>query len=131
MRSPDLVRLILRLAAIATFILGAITLLAPGFVVELAEGFSSENTHIVRFIGTALIGFGVTNWVYSKSSDIREALPAIYGNLASLILAIIVDIIGLALNMLSPSAWLVLGLHAIFAVAFLKCIFLIRLSKSK
>jgi len=123
-----LTRLILRLAAIATFVLGIITLLAPDFVVAVANGYSNGNYHLVRFIGTALIGFGITNWFYSKFDDLKATLPAIYGNLASLLLAIAVDVLGLVTNMLNASAWLILGMHVVFFILFIKCVLLIRYS---
>lgn len=123
----QIVRLILRSAAIATFVLGTITLLAPGFVVKAADGYSGENYHLVRFIGTALIGFGVTNWLYSNFANLTATLPAIYGNLMSLSLAILVDVVGLITGSLSNTTWLILGLHIIFLVAFMKCVLLIKL----
>ena len=126
-----LTRLILRLAAIATFILGIITLLAPDFVVMVADGYSNGNYHLVRFIGTALIGFGIMNWFYSTFDDLSATLPAIYGNLVSLLLAIAVDSLGLVTNMLNTSALLILGLHIIFFILFMKCVLLIRYSSKK
>lgn len=122
-----IVRFILRSAAIATFTLGTITLLAPDFVVRVADGYSGDNYHLVRFIGTALIGFGVMNWLYSNFNDLVATLPAIYGNLMSLCLAIIVDVAGLVRGTLSSTAWLILGLHIVFLVAFIKCVLLIKL----
>jgi len=120
-----IVRAILRLAAIATLILGAITLLAPNFVVSISDGYSNGNFHLVRFIGTALIGFGVMNWLYSTFEDLSSTLPAIYGNIVSLGLAIGVDIFGLISNHLSPSAWLISAIHITFFIAFIKCAVLI------
>ena len=117
---------ILRLAAIATLIIGLITLAAPEQIIRIFDGYDPGNYHFVRFVGTALIGFSVTNWLYSTFHDTRAVLPAIYGNLASLALAIGVDVVGLIEGSLSRAAWFVLLLHLAFTVAFVHCVRLIR-----
>lgn len=117
---------VLRTAAIATLVIGLITLFAPEEIVRIFDGYDPGNYHFVRFIGTALIGFAVTNWLYSFFQETKVVLPAIYGNVASLALAIIVDVVGLIAGVLASAAWLILLLHAIFLVAFLYCIRLIR-----
>lgn len=108
--------------------MGLATILAPDLIIRWFDGGSVGSTHFVRFLGAALIGFGVTNWLYSKSENLEAILPAIYGNLTSLGLAILVDIIGLSLHMLSSASWLILGLHVVFAAAFAYCITLIKKS---
>lgn len=120
------VTFVLRFAALATFIIGLITLLAPEEVIRVFDGFDPSNYHFVRFIGTALIGFAVTNWLYSSFGDVKVVIPAIYGNLTSLILAIIVDIIGILVGVLSSMAWLILLLHFIFTIAFAYTVWLIN-----
>jgi hypothetical protein len=115
------VRYILAAAALTTLFIGLATLLLPERAIGWFDGGGGESSHFVRFIGTALIGFSVMNWLYSRSDDLRYALPAIYGNLASLSLAIIVDAIGLARHELSLGAWIILGLHGVFAAAFAYC----------
>jgi Na+-driven multidrug efflux pump len=119
-------RLILRLAALTTFVIGGITLVAPDEIVRIFDGSGTESNHMVRFIGTALIGFAVMNWLYSSYSRLDSVLPAIYGNLTSLWLAITVDIIGLFTGSLSKPGWFILFLHVIFAAAFSYCVILIK-----
>lgn len=126
MSADRTVSCILRLAAIVTLIIGCITLLAPAQVVSIFDGFEAHNLHFVRFIGASLIGFSIGNWLYSYFHDLRAVLPAIYGNLTSLVLAIIVDVLGLISGALSSATWLILGLHTIFAFTFWYCIRLIR-----
>lgn len=118
--------MVLQAAAVTTFGLGLATILVPDLIVRWFDGDNSESHHFVRFIGTALIGFSVTNWIYSNLKDLRAVLPAVYGNLTSVSLAIFIDLIGLALGMLGRAAWLILALHAVFAVAFTYCIVLIK-----
>jgi Na+-driven multidrug efflux pump len=124
------VSLVLRLAAVATFGIGLITLLAPSEIIHIFDGYDPGNYHFIRFIGTALIGFAVTNWLYSSFHSKEVVLPAIYGNLTSLILAVLVDAIGLVAGVLAPAAWLILLLHAFFAGAFIYCVLLIRKANS-
>lgn len=126
MSTDQTVSTVLRLAASATLIIGLITLLAPEEIVRIFDGYDPSNYHFVRFIGTALIGFAVMNWLYSLSSDMKAVLPAIYGNLTSLILAIIVDTFGLAAGVLSHAAWWILSLHIVFTWAFAYLVWLIR-----
>lgn len=118
----NIIKNVLQIAAITTFFLGLAIVIFPHLIILWFEGYSAQNYHFVRFVGTALIGFAVTNWLYSKLTDLRYVLPAIYGNLTSIGLAILVDVIGLATHSLSKAAWLILVLHIIFAVAFSYCI---------
>ncbi len=118
-QSDKTTKLILRLAAVATGALGLTILLVPQLVIHWFDGYSLHNNyHFVRFVGAALVGFGVMNWVASKSRYLPDVLPIMYGNLTSLTLAIIIDVIGLATHMLSSPTWLILGLHIVFAAAF-------------
>ncbi len=103
-------------------------ILAPDLIIKWFDGDRVGSTHFMRLLGAALIGFGVTNWIYSKSKSLEAVLPAIYGNLVSLSLATFVDIIDLTVNMLNRASWLILGLHVVFASAFTYCIILIKKS---
>lgn len=118
------IRAVLAGAALATFSIGVATLTMPNLLVGWFDGSQSEDYHFVRFIGTALIGFAVMNFVYSKSPDIASATPALWGNLVSLLLAVIVDAVSVYSGELNALAILLLVLHAIFAALFSYCIYL-------
>ena len=120
------VKTVLQFAAAVTFAIGLVTLLFPGMVIEIFDGYQADNFHFVRFIGTALIGFSVMNWLYSKFEDVTLVLPVLYGNMTSLVLAVAVDLIGLIIGQLMPIAWLILVLHLVFVVAFGYCIRVIK-----
>ena len=126
MNANQIVSRILMLAALTTFIIGIITLFAPQAIIRIFDGYSAPNFHFVRYIGTALIGFSVANWLYSRFTDMRTVIPAIYGNLTSLILAIGVDSIGLISKVLSPMAAYILLLHVVFTGLFAYCVVRIR-----
>lgn len=126
MNTNRTVSTVLRLAALATFVIGLATLLAPGLIVQIFDGYSEGNFHFVRFIGTALIGFSVSNWLYSGLDDLSAVLPGIYGNITSLTIAIVVDLLGLAIGVLSAMAWLIVLLHVAFDVAFIYCVWLVK-----
>ena len=127
MKNPQtLIKITLQLAALTTFFLGLFIIIKPDLLIMWFDGYSAGDYHIVRFIGTALIGFSVMNWIYSQSKDLKAVLPAIYGNLTSISLAVIVDLIGLATGSLSMAAWLILAVHAVFAGAFIYCVWLIK-----
>lgn len=122
----EAVHIVLRLSALATLLLGVGTIIAPPHIIEWFVGRGVEDVHFVRFIGTALTGFAVTNWLYSRVTPIKLALPAVYGNLTSLCLAIIIDAVGLINGTLGRSVWAVLILHIVFALAFMQCVVLIK-----
>lgn len=120
------IKTILQLAAITTFVLGVAIIIVPQLIILWFEGYSPDNYHFVRFVGTALVGFAVTNWLYSKFHDLAAVLPAIYGNITSLGMAILTDLIGIGFGTLSRAAWLILALHIVFAAAFGYCVLLIK-----
>ena len=113
-------RSFLRLAAIVTLLLGAGLMLEPSPILSFfADGTIPNNVHFVRFLGTALIGFGVINW---RNSTITHqphiVLNGLYGNLASLGLATIVDVVSLAQGVLNMRGWAILALHVFFTLGF-------------
>jgi fluoride ion exporter CrcB/FEX len=116
----------LKLAAVATAILGLIVLVWPNQIVAEVEVHKTTSTHFVRFIGAALIGFSVLNWLYSSFADWKIQAPAIYGNLASLTIASLLDIVALVQNRVESLGWGLLILHLAFGLAFLKCVFIIQ-----
>src|SRR5690349_12340001 len=125
------VSVVLRTAAVATLLIGLITLIAPEEIIRIFDGYDPGNYHFIRFIGTALIGFSVTNWLYSSFEDMRVVLPAIYGNITSLVLAVAVDAIGLTAGVLTMASWWILLLHTVFLAAFTYCIRLVHTSTAK
>lgn len=109
----------LRIAAVVTLVLGAGLMVLPGPIVAYFNNDQYPNTvHFVRFLGTALTGFGVLNWMGSAIEDAEAALPGMYGNLTSLVLASLIDVIGLTYRILNPRGWLILALHLVFVVGF-------------
>ncbi len=51
MRDPKLIKTILQLAALTTFILGLVIILAPDLIIKWFDGNSAGNNHFVRFVG--------------------------------------------------------------------------------
>ncbi len=98
----------------------------PDIIVSWFSRSKEDSTHFIRFIGAALLGFSVTNWFYSRSRDIRTVQPALIGNLASLSLAVIIDIAGLISGEVTQAGWLMLLVHATFGTAFMYSINLLR-----
>ncbi len=120
------IRYTLQLAAFITLIIGLLLLLAPEVTVEPFSNGNVTDHHFIRFIGTALVGFAFTNWLYSRTPNPVVALPAIYGNIISLVLAILVDVVGLAAGILHASALFILALHVGFAALFSYCVILLH-----
>ena len=84
------------------------------------------NEHFAIYLGTALIGFSLTNWLYSRSHDLTQMLPAVYGNLLSLLIAGVIDVIALLNGSQNMALWLVLLLHLVFAGAFIYCVVVVH-----
>lgn len=127
--SPDpsqLVRNVLKAAAVATFAIGFTVLIDPVLVMAWFGDGGTANAHFVQYVGTALIGYSVINWLYSNAEDIRHALPGMYGNLASLGVATALDVVSIARQISRPSLWVILLIHVVFATLFIKCILLMR-----
>jgi hypothetical protein len=120
------VSLVLRAAAIATLLIGLAILFFPQLIVYVFDGYSGSNYHFMRFIGTALLGFALMNWLYAGFHDKKAVMPALLGNLVSLGIAVVVDIIGLVQGSVPMVAAIILLLHVIFMVAFGYAVWLIR-----
>lgn len=93
----------------------------PGQILKVF-GDGGSNQHFAIYLGTALVGFATINWLYSNASNQQILKPAIYGNLASLLPAVVIDGVAVAKNNVSSSIWLILILHIVFGVAFLYCL---------
>jgi hypothetical protein len=111
----------MRAAAVVTLGLG-VTMIA--FPSELLHWFGngSGNQHFAIYLGTSLIGFSVINWLFSRADDPQTLKPVIYGNLASLVIASVIDTVTLARGSVSQSIWLILILHLVFVAAFVYCL---------
>ena len=108
----------LKLAAIATLLIGLSLVAIPGFLLKWFGVDPYGNDHFAVYLGTALIGFSVTNWLYSNMHDAKAVLPAVYGNIISLTIGSLIDIGSLWSGDLGRNLWLVLTVHLAFLVAF-------------
>jgi|SRR5581483_1775731 len=118
----SVVRYVLKAAAIATLVLGLALLFFSGEIIKLFAKEWSQEKHFAVYLGTALIGVSVTNWLYSQSRSLEAVRPAITGNLVSLAAATVIDIIFLFNKPRSLVIWLILLLHITFASAFAYCL---------
>ena len=124
--SDMLVRYVLRSAAVATLLIGFVMIFSPAALLNWFGSGGHDNRHFALYLGTALIGFSLTNWLYSRVPDLNMIKPAIYGNLASILTATIIDVKSLIAGSLNQSVWLILLLHILFVAAFLYCLNAIR-----
>lgn len=95
-------------------------------IVALFNGNDSTNEHFAVYLGTALIGFAIANWMYSRMSDLKSIQPSIYGNLASLVPAAIIDVVTIFEGKGQTIIWLVLALHVVFGAAFAYSLWIIN-----
>jgi len=124
-------RLVLKVAAVTTLVLGLTLLGFSGAIIKLFDNEWAQEKHFAVYLGAALIGFSVANWLYSLSRDLAAVRPAIIGNLVSLVVASVIDIVFLIGQSSSAVVWLILLLHLAFASAFSYCLFNIsRLPKA-
>lgn len=120
-----IVRRVLKASAIATFLIGLSLLLYANQVVGIF-GDWGKSQHFATYLGSALIGFSVSNWLYSRIKDLAVILPLIYGNLVSLLIASVIDAYLLLQMEVTNMVWLVLLLHLCFAVAFGYCLKILK-----
>ncbi|MBW3568992.1 hypothetical protein KY385_02585 [Candidatus Parcubacteria bacterium] len=123
------VQYILRAAAIVTLILGVLLIGASDMLLKWFGNEEAGNQHFAIYLGTALVGFSVMNWIYSNFNDLSVLKPAIYGNLVSLSAALVIDIVSLARGSVNSSIWLILLLHLVFLAAFAYCLKIIHRHK--
>jgi Na+-driven multidrug efflux pump len=119
-------RRVLKVASITTLVLGLALLFFSAEIVKLFNKEWSQERHFAVYLGTALLGFAVSNWLYSLSRDLSAVRPAIIGNLVSLVTASVIDVSFLMMQPASPVIWLILLLHMAFVCAFTYCLFNIR-----
>ncbi len=120
---------VLKASALTTLAIGLALILFPHAVLEWFDSSSSNNDHFAVYLGTALIGFSVTNWLYSRSQNLQFILPAIYGNITSLAIGSVIDLVGLWSDKLNEALWSILLLHIGFLAAFIYCAAAIRSQK--
>lgn len=126
MEHNQIVRYVLRVSAVTTLVIGLGLLFYADPIAGWFSNNSSANEHFAVYLGTALVGFAVMNWLFSNSKNLQLVSPAIYGNLASLLTAIIIDVTAILLRGFNKAAWSILFLHVLFAVAFSYCLMIMR-----
>jgi len=115
-------RYVLKTAAIATLLIGLGLIF---FTTDLIRWFDSskfQDRHFAIYLGTALCGFAVMNWLYSYSHNLGAIKPALIGNLASLLIASIIDVTLLAAHETGPAILIVLAIHLAFSLVFAYCL---------
>ena len=117
-----LVRRVLFISALATLFIGLALIAFAQDIVDLVSLGVNGEDHFAIYLGSALLGFAVTNFLYSRSQDIHMVVDALYGNLVSLLTATVIDVVALFSQPTSIAIWLILVLHLAFAIAFMACI---------
>lgn len=107
-------------AGIVTLGLGISLILFPEMILQyFANGQVPNDIHFVRYLGTALVGFGILNWYGARFAAKPEmALIALVANFASLLLATIIDVLMYLDGSLSGRNILILLLHLAFVIGF-------------
>lgn len=109
-----------RIAGLVTLILGVGLILFPEMILQyFANGQVPNDFHFVRYLGTALIGFGVLNWYGARFVSKPEiALIALVANFTSLVLATSIDLVMYLDGTLAGRNVLILLLHVSFSIGF-------------
>lgn len=123
MKNYITVRNVLRASAVATLIFGLALLVFSSRLVSLIDNGGVDENHFAVYLGTSLIGFSVSNWIYSNFKELSAIRPAIIGNQASLISASIIDVVFLIKQPTNIAIWLILLMHIAFVSAFAYCLF--------
>lgn len=117
----------LRAVALITLALGLTLLFFPKFLGLLFfNEINNASLFFISITGSTLVGYSVLNFFASfhKNNNIKEL--AVWGNLATLLVATVLTLI--YYTRFDSFGWLILLQHTVFASGFTTCIYLYKKS---
>lgn len=111
-------RTVLTLAAVIAIIFALGLILMPAFMGTLyGTGTSPNQLLLARLFGSALLGFGLMNWV-AKDLDYATLRPILLGNLAADAVGLIVCVMGTLSGVMNSMGWTSVVLYLLLALGF-------------
>jgi hypothetical protein len=111
-------RTVLTIAAVVAISYGLATLLIPTIIGSLyGFGTSPGEVFLTRFLGGALVGLGVINWL-AKDQDYATLHPILIGNLVADTIGLILSVMGTLAGTMNAMGWVSVVIYLVLAPAF-------------
>jgi hypothetical protein len=111
-------RTVLTVAAVIAIVFALGLILMPAFMGTLyGTGTSPNQLLLARLFGSALLGFGLMNWV-AKDLDYATLRPILLGNLAADAVGLIVCVMGTLSGVMNSMGWTSVVLYLLLALGF-------------
>lgn len=111
-----MVRTFLTLAAIADLAYGAIVVAAPEqFLAVYGRSTDATGVYALRFLGGALVGFGVIFWLARDVLDVRALRMVVLGLLVASTIGFVVSLLDQLAGNSNPLGWSTVVLTLVFA----------------
>jgi len=111
-------RTVMTIAAVVALVFALGLILMPAFMGTLyGTGTSPNQLLLARLFGSALLGFGLINWL-ARDSDYATLRPIILGNLVGDFVGFIVCVMGTLGGVMNSMGWLSVALYLLLALGF-------------
>jgi hypothetical protein len=111
-------RTVMTIAAVIALVFALGLILMPAFMGTLyGTGTSPNQLLLARLFGSALLGFGLINWL-ARDSDYATLRPIILGNLVGDLVGLIVCVMGTLGGVMNSMGWLSVALYLLLALGF-------------
>lgn len=111
-------RTVLTVAAVIGLVFALGLILMPDFMGTLyGLGTSPVQALIARLFGSALLGFGLMNWM-ARDLDYSALRPILFGNLAGDAVGFLVSLMGTLGGVMNSTGWLSVVLYLLLALGF-------------
>jgi hypothetical protein len=111
-------RTVLIIAAVVALSYGLATLLIPTIIDPLhGFGTSLQEVFLTRFLGGALLGLGVINWL-AKDQDYATLHPILIGNLVADVVGLILSVTGTLAGTMNAMGWVGAVCYLVLVPAF-------------
>ncbi len=127
--APRFVRLYFAYIAALTSLIGTTIILWPSVTSLFFDQLDPPSIFFVRILGSTLIGFAILNYITSHHNDGLLYRAAAYANAATLTVATIICVV--YLDQIDHRGWILVAQHALFAIGFYDCIYMLERVKVK
>ena len=111
-------RTVLTVAAVIGLVFALGLILMPDFMGTLyGLGTSPVQALLARLFGSALLGFGLMNWM-ARELDYSALRPILFGNLAGDAVGLIVCVMGILGGVMNSMGWLSVALYLVLVLGF-------------
>jgi hypothetical protein len=111
-------RTVLTIAAVVALIFALGLILMPASMGSLyGTGTSPNQLLLGRLFGSALLGFGLLNWM-AKDMEYASLRPVLAGNLVGDLVGLIVTVMGTLGGVMNSMGWLSVAIYLVLVLGF-------------